>query len=95
MAPVMMSHRVAITAIIKYVPPIAGIIKPIIPAATKADIGKPIAIIAGIIIIERIIRITAIAASITAGITTVNITVAIISVGNSNAQPAIHAAAKA
>jgi len=79
---VMIAHRVASSATVKDIDAIAGIIILIIPAAAISDIGKAIAIIAGIIIVERRIGVAIIAA-------VVDIAVAII------AGAAVHAAAKA
>ena len=62
MAPVMVAHRVAMAAAVEDINPIAGIIILIVPAAAETDIGKAIAIVAGIIIIERGIGIAVIAA---------------------------------
>ena len=77
MASVAVTHHMASATAIKDINAIAGIIILIIPAAAEADIGKAIAIVAGIIIVERSIGI--------AIITTVDIAVAIIA-------GAIHAA---
>lgn len=77
---VTVAHHVTSSATVEDIDAIAGIIILIVPAAAISDIGKAIAIVAGIIIIERRVGVAVIAA-------VVDITVAII------ARAAVHAAA--
>lgn len=69
MLPMMALHRIARTTPIKNIDAIAGIIKIVVPAAAKSDIGIAIAIVAGIIIIKGRIGVAGIARPIDIAVT--------------------------
>tara|TARA_R110002020_G_scaffold4049_1_gene17802 strand:- start:45 stop:377 length:333 start_codon:yes stop_codon:yes gene_type:complete len=66
---VTVAHRMAPAAAVEDIDAMAGIIILIIPAAAISDIGKAIASVAGIIVVERRIGIAVIAAIVDIAVT--------------------------